>query len=878
MDVDRRRQIVRLYHEARARAEQERHAFLDVACDGDEELRREVDSLLADDARAAPLGEGSGRVIAADLTGAHTGVSGRGAPVTGQMLGGYRIERLLGSGGMGSVFLARDTTLHRHVALKIIHESHDGDDARGRLLREARSAAALSHPHICTILEIGEADGSAFIVMEYVEGRCLRDRLDEGRVPLDEAVRYGIQAAQALAYAHDHGVIHRDFKAANVIVGAAGVLKIVDFGLARRHDPLIAAGTTMASLLPPGTFAGTPYAMAPEQVRGEATDARTDVWALGVLLHETASGTKPFEATTTPELFSAILRDAPAPLPGDVPVALRQIIARCLEKAPQRRYQHASEVGAALEALSSSVVATRATWRRRLARPRWLRAAAGLVIAVPLAMRALPFVREWLVPSSLQNEPVTLAVLPLENLTRDPDQEHFSDGLTDRLTTVLGRLRSSRLSVIGRGSSIPYKQSTKPLSQIGRELHANAALKGSVRRSADQVQILAELVETSNGQTIWSAAYDRSVSDLLTIEHEIAQAVSGALRISADGADGGPPSTRKLNPQAYDLYLRGLSHTMRDNERDVDQAIALFERAVALDPTFVPAQAYLALAYGAKSSAYPPDDPLWEEKGFAAAQRALDLDPDAPEALYAQALLLWRPSHGFPSREALLALRRALAVQPNFDAAWHMHGAILMHVGHVEAGTRDIERALAINPRNTAARIRFAPIYVFQQKFDEAIAALNQVPAEASTSQWTFYMPWALMSLGRLDEAGRVIERALEDNPADQGGLLHAARAMLRARRGDRSGAAADVADAIQIGRSFFHFHHTAYAIGAVYATLGDVDEAQRWIERAAADGFPNYTYFERDVHLARLRATPRFRQFVAKLRQEWQHIPGEPD
>jgi TolB-like protein/Flp pilus assembly protein TadD len=471
-------------------------------------------------------------------------------------------------------------------------------------------------------------------------------------------------------------------------------------------------------------------------------------------------------------------------------------------------------------------------------------------------------------------EAVTLAVLPIENLSGDPGQDYFSDGITDDVLGLLSRLNSPGLRVIGRSQSIPYKRSAKSTAQIGRELGASALLTGTIMRSGDRLRIGATLLQASTARSLWSATYERGITDVFSVEHEISTAVSGALGATA----GEPAAAGKVRPDAYDAYLRGLSHVLRNDEQDVDQAIALLEQSASLDPTFVPTQAYLALAYGNKSFNYRPNDPQWEEKGFAAVRRALELDANAPEAHYAQAMMLWRPSHGFPNREALAELRTALAARPNFDEAWHQHGVIMMHVGHLDAGIRNIDRALEINPGNTIARFRFGPIYVYQQKFEDAIAALDRVPREAYPATWVYQRAWALISLGRLDEAGQLLASALAGNPVDQGGVLHSARAMVRAKRGDRPGAEADIAAAIRAGTNFIHFHHTAYSIGAIYATLGDFDKAQEWIENAANDGFPNYSYFETDVHLNRLREVPRFRAFLTKLRADWEHIPGEPE
>jgi tetratricopeptide (TPR) repeat protein len=430
---------------------------------------------------------------------------------------------------------------------------------------------------------------------------------------------------------------------------------------------------------------------------------------------------------------------------------------------------------------------------------------------------------------------------------------------------------------VAGAATAKYRGAKKTVLEAGRELNTQAVLSGSVVRSGDRVRIALSLVRVEGNRQLWTKTYDRDSSELAAVEREILSALSNQIA----RAEQGKPrveETPRVDPEAYNLFLRGLSHALRTNEQDVDQAIDLFEKSAALDPSFVRAQAFLAWAYSTKANLYRAGDAQWEEKSFAAVQKALSLDADAAEAHFAQGIMLWRPSHGFPNREALAEFRKACESQPNFDEAWHQHGVVLMHVGRLAAGMHDIEKAIEINPGNTTARFRFGPLYVYQLKFEDAIAALNRVPQESFPAQWVYQMSWALISLGRLEEADRVVSKALAENRADQGGVIHAARAMLRAKRGDRKGAEADIAEAIRVGRKYIHFHHTAYSIGAIYSTLGEYDKAEEWIENAANDGFPNYTYFEADPHLAGLRTTTRFRSFLTRLRQEWEHIPGEPD
>jgi tetratricopeptide (TPR) repeat protein len=310
-------------------------------------------------------------------------------------------------------------------------------------------------------------------------------------------------------------------------------------------------------------------------------------------------------------------------------------------------------------------------------------------------------------------------------------------------------------------------------------------------------------------------------------------------------------------------------------EPDVDQAIDLLSQSVAIDAQFAPAHAFLGYAYGLKSSNYRANEPVWREKGYAAVQRAFALDRSLPEAHTARGLLLWTHAEGFPSREALAEYREALAQAPNLSEAWNQRGIVLFHVGHLDAGLRAVERAVALDPGNVNARFRAAPIRVYQQRYEDAIGILQRVPREVYPATWAYQMIWSLISLDRLDEAAEEIDRYLKANTADQGGVVHSARGMLRLKRGDRQGALADIEEATK-GEGFVHFHHTAYSIGAIYAQMGDFDRAQSWIERASNDGFPCYTLFENDPYLAPLRETDRFKSFLKNLRAEWEHIPGE--
>ena len=859
MTPERWRQITGVFHDVLARDAATREAFLDEVCAGDEALRAEVIALLEADQDAGQFGA---RPILQFPEGAAETAPAIAGP--GTTLGAYRIERLIGRGGMGEVYLAYDTTLHRRVALKVLASPAGSEPAHARLLREARNAAALNHPSICTIHEVGDANGSAFIAMEYVDGRPLSDLLRDGALPVEDVIRHGIQAADALAYAHANAVVHRDFKAANVMVTATGSLKIVDFGLARRADASMANASTMGSVVPAGVAAGTPYAMAPEQVRGEPAGARTDIWALGVLLHEMASGEQPFRASTSPELFSSILRDPPAPLSNSVPAVLRLVIERCLEKEPKRRYEHAREVREALEAIQAGSVPLWRTWRAGIRRrPGTVAAAVGLVAAMLVVIAELGGVRERLSGRPAGANPIKLAVLPFENLTGDPEQEYFSDGLTQEMITQLGRLHPQRLSVIARTSSMRYKNRADPLEEIGRELGVDYVLEGSARREGSRVRISATLIQVRDQTQRWADNFDRELAGILSLQSDVARGVAGSLALTLLPAEQTRLGTvRSVNPEAYEAYLRGLSHLEKLTRAELDPALRYFEAALKADPTYPLPYLRIRQAWSARQQlgVIPPSEAAPAMKAALAKAielRALELDETRAMAHFAladQARTEW----DWAAEE--MNFRRAIDLDPNYAEARAFYTGALLRMKRPEEAMAQIQRAIELDPLNPSIQALYCNRLGFVRRYDEAIVQCRNTLRIAPDSG-----P-ALTGLGMaLHHTGRYKE------------VLDHER-MRAARRGDRE------LDAV-LARGFAQGGYREAMRGAgdvlaarstrdrnemsiarFYLFAGENDRALDLLERGYESRDPNLPSISMNPDVDPLRSHPRFQDLLRRM------------
>ena len=777
----------------------------------------------------------------------------------------YRVERKLPHGRLATVFLAHDLRHDRSAAIKVLHPEVAAAVGPSRFLREIQFAAQLHHPHIVPLHDSGTADGLLYFVMPYLAGETLRDRLErEPQLPTGEALSIAGDVAEALGYAHGLGIVHRDIKPENILL-ENGYALVADFGIARAVS---AAGSER--LTETGIALGTPAYMSPEQGAEDGhVDGRSDLYALGCVVYEMLTGTPPFTGPTAQAILARHAVDPVAPIRtvrDTVSEGVEQAVLKALAKVPADRYSSAAEFAQAL-AEPRAGLRLPGTRGAKLVLGAGLAAVAVLALLVRLSLGGS---RERIPAASGETWLRSVAVLPLDNFSGDTTQDGFADGMTTALITDLGRIRALR--VIAKRAVIPFKASTLPAHLIGQSLHVDVLVEGGVERSGERFRLDLQLIDAASGGLLWADRFEDAMQNRFAVQDTASRSVLAALKLPLTAAEARTlrtPATSNL--EAYDLFLRGKIRVRHETREDDSIAITLLQRAVALDPSFAVAQAWLSRAYTLRVAQFAPRDSAALERAFVAAEKAIRLDPDLAEAHYARANLLWGATKQFAHERAIQEDRRAVALSPNLDAAHHHLGLVYQHIGLLDEARGELRQTLAIDPSDWMAQERIADIELLLGRYEEGYRILQAVPPEYNPAFWHFDMTWALIELGRNDGAAALIERYLRGHPEDRGGLMTSLRAMLFAKQGDVRGAEADIQSAIQRGKGFVHFHHTEYTIASAYALLRQPGPAVEWLRRTAQDGLPCYPLFASDPNLGNIRSDRGFIAFLRDAKAQWE-------
>jgi len=784
----------------------------------------------------------------------------------GTWLGPYEILAPLGAGGMGEVYQARDTRLDRTVAIKVLPPGLSADpERRARFEREAKTVARLNHPHICTLHDVGDHDGSVFLVMEHVVGETLAERLRKGPLPLERALAIATEVAGALAAAHRQGVVHRDLKPGNVMLTDAGPAKLLDFGLAKLVPTGSAASGAGSTDLPTesgeealtsvGTAMGTVSYMSPEQALGKELDGRTDLFSLGVVLYEAVTGVPPFRGDSVAALVDAILHTsptAPVRLNPDLPEDLERIISKLLEKDRELRYQSATDLVADLRRIGARAepagARTRSTARRRL-QPA-VAAALGAVVILALAVAAnLAGLRDRLSSARTPPRVESLAVMPLENRSGDAGQEYFVDGMTEALIAELYRIPELK-KVISPISVMLYKNTRKPTAQIARELDVDALVLGSALREGDTVRVTVHLIHGATDAELWAEKFDREYRNILTLYSDMARAIAEGIRLELSPA--GLAQRRVIDPEAYQLYLRGQQAWQQFTGDALLKGIDYYQQAIDRDPSFALAYSGMANCYTALGVNWrPPGETM--PKAKSAALKALDLDSTLADPHISLAGV--QVFYDWDWTGAAHHLDRAMALSPGNPLVHNLKAYHSEIMGRPDEAMAAITRAQELDPLAWVLDVDVGTRHYFARRYDRAIQQYQRVIETHPNAVLAFYGLWiAYQQQGDYGKALAAFRRLTSaDGRSDPGGgqpggttrdsYLAALREdlpKLQALRDRRFVSAGDVA--------------------AVHALLGETDLAFDWLEKA---------YRDRDSRLPWVKLDPRFDALHADTRFE---------
>lgn len=760
-----------------------------------------------------------------------------------EKLGRYQIVRSLGAGGMGQVYLGLDEQLNRPVAVKLLSDYHAAEEERMRRFRqEALSASALNHPNILTIYEIGESDGANFIATEFVDGLTLSERLGRGGISIEETLNIAQQIASALSAAHAAGIIHRDIKSANIMVRADGLVKVLDFGIAKYEQPENETDTKKALVeTMPGAVMGTSAYMSPEQARGLLVDVRTDIWSLGVVFYEMIAGRRPFVGDTVMDVMSAVLERQPAPLSttgAAAPEPLERIVFRALSKDREARYASANEMLADLKDLSKKL-AFAAETERQSAEHKPLTSAPAREIGG------------------------SIAVLPFVNMSSEPENDYFCDGLAEELLNALTRIND--LKVAPRTSSFSFKGKNANVSAIGEALKVNSVLEGSVRKSANRLRIGVQLINVADGYNLWSEQYDRELKDIFDVQDEIALAVVDALKVTLLGREKAAVLKRSTdNVEAYQLLLKGRYHWYKQLPESVRKSREYFQQAIELDPAYAPGYAGLSEFYGLSSALgmMPPAAgwPLAE----AAMMKAQELDDSLPEVHNGLAAI--RMFYYRDWQEAQREIKRTIELNPKFAEVHCLHSYCLVAMGRLDEAVAEARRACELDPLSTTYNRYLGKCFYFARQYDQAIAGFQQaLELDASNAPVHADLGQVFHLAGYHRQAIAEYQKALE-----LVGEVEAAAALASIYASDGFEPAVRTAAEKELEQLKVKLDQGEYVpairLAHAYTTLDQTEHALIWLEKACEERnvFPLLIHV--DPFYDRLRGDARFTDLLERF------------
>ena len=786
----------------------------------------------------------------------------------GQTISHYRIVEQLGAGGMGVVFKAQDSRLERAVALKFLPEKlAQQPRALERFRREARAASALNHPGICTIYDIGEQDGRAFIAMEFIDGETLRNHIHGKALPVAELLELGIQIAEALDAAHSEGIIHRDIKPANIFVTKRGRAKVLDFGLAKLVPKGVAiadddsGGESSSSTSIAGIISGTPSYMSPEQVRGDALDARTDIFSLGLVLYEMATGRQAFGGGTGGAIIEAVLTRSPVSVRAinpDIPAALEAIIEKALHKDREQRYQHAADLLADLQRLKREIDSGRTDQAGDSVS--LLASTSGPVSSTSHAVSRTTTPQSGSFRAPRASKTISsLAVLPFENVSRDPENDYLSDGITRSLINNLATV--PKLRVMAQSTVFRYKGREIDPQAIGRELNVRAVLTGRMMQSGGSLRIGTELVDVATGSLLWGAQFDRKPGDIFVIQDEISSEISGKLRLQLTHAEKKRLVKRHTeDAEAYRLYLQGRHHWNRWTEEGFYKAIGYFQQAIEKDPSYAlahdgVADCYVLLGW---NSYLPPKDAF--PKAKVAAMAALEIAPDLGEAHTDLAAVLWL--HDWQWAEAQNEFKRSLELNPCYPTANHYYAECLMTLGRNAEALARMKKSLELDPLSLIINVAIGWAYYHARQYDEAVAQLLRTVELDPNYPMTF---WILGLIYR--ETARY---DLAISAGEKGVSLSGGSPLMRAALAQTFAAAGAPEKAIEIADELNELAKQRYVaphfFAGIYVGLGEHDRAIEYLEKSCAEHSHWLIYLHIDPSMDDLRNDPRFQDLLTRV------------